>query len=218
MISLTMTSPTSGSLFSTVLASSFLCFLVFTFCPSTPAQSIQPRPIARLISDPRSDVASSRPRRVSAAEESRLNAHAGIAASPSIEEATTIERRAFEKTNQARLEKGMEPLAWDADLCRMARQHSENMATQGYFAHETLEGLQLKDRARAIGIPRFRVIAENIAYNKGYEDAGGFAVERWMISRGHRANILDTVFQASAIGSYVSTDGSVYLTQIFIAR
>jgi uncharacterized protein YkwD len=112
----------------------------------------------------------------------------------------------------------MEPLAWDADLCRMAREHSESMARQGYFSHETLEGLQLKDRARATGIPRFRVIGENIAYNKGYEDAGGFAVERWMISPGHRANILYTAFQASAIGSYVSADGSVYLTQIFIAR
>jgi uncharacterized protein YkwD len=91
------------------------------------------------------------------------------------------------------------------------------MARQGYFSHETLEGLQVKDRARASGVPRFRVIGENIAYNKGYEDPGGFAVERWMISPGHRANILYG-FEASAIGSYVSTDGSVYLTQVFIAR
>lgn len=218
MISLTMNPPASGSLFSKVSALSFLSLLSFTFCPSTPAQSIQPRPIARLISDPRSDVATSRPRRVTTLEGHRLETHAGTAASPSIDEATTIERRAFEKTNRARLEKGMEPLAWDADLCRMAREHSESMARQGYFSHETLEGLQLKDRARATGIPRFRVIGENIAYNKGYEDAGGFAVERWMISPGHRANILYTAFQASAIGSYVSADGSVYLTQIFIAR
>jgi len=112
----------------------------------------------------------------------------------------------------------MAPLAWDADLCRMAREHSESMGREGYFSHETLEGLQLKDRARGTGIPRFRVIGENIAYNKGYEDPGGFAVERWMISPGHRANILYIGFQASAIGSYISTDGSVYLTQIFIAR
>ena len=69
-----------------------------------------------------------------------------------------------------------------------------------------------------MGIARFRVIGENIAYNKGYDDPGGFAVERWMISGGHRANILYVGFQASAIGSYVSSDGSVYLTQVFIAR
>jgi uncharacterized protein YkwD len=146
--------------------------------------------------------------------EDPVTEHAG---SPSIDEATAIERRAFERTNEVRVGQGLVPLAWDADLCRMAREHSESMARQGYFSHETLEGLQLKDRARASRIPRFRVIGENIAYNKGYEDPGGFAVERWMISPGHRANILYG-FEASAIGSYVSADGSVYLTQVFIAR
>ncbi len=191
---------------------------MLAFWQSTSAQNIQPRPVARLISDPVSDVAHSRLRRVAISEEHPVTASAGSSASPSIDEATAIERRAFEKTNQVRVEQGMAPLAWDADLCRMARAHSESMARQGYFSHETLEGLQLKDRARATGIPRFRVIGENIAYNKGYEDPGGFAVERWMISPGHRANILYIGFQAAAIGSYVSTDGSVYLTQVFIAR
>jgi uncharacterized protein YkwD len=76
----------------------------------------------------------------------------------------------------------------------------------------------LKERARSNGILHFRVIGENIAYNKGYDDPGGFAVERWMISSGHRANILYSGFQASAIGSYVAADGSVYLTQVFITR
>jgi uncharacterized protein YkwD len=151
---------------------------------------------------------------VTLSEEHPVTEHAG---SHSIDEATTIERRAFERTNEVRVGQGLVPLAWDADLCRMAREHSESMARQGYFSHETLEGLQLKDRARASRIPRFRVIGENIAYNKGYEDPGGFAVERWMISPGHRANILYG-FEASAIGSYVSADGSVYLTQVFIAR
>jgi uncharacterized protein YkwD len=182
------------------------------------AQNIQPRPVARLISDPLNSVAHSRPRRAIPSEDHPVTAHAGTLLSPSFEEATPIEKRAFEKTNEARVAQGLVQLAWDADLCRMARAHSEDMARQAYFSHETLEGLQLRDRARTSGVPRFRVIGENIAYNKGYQDPGGFAVERWMISSGHRANILYIGFQASAIGSYVSSDGSVYLTQIFIAR
>lgn len=218
MISLTMNPPASGSLSSWVASSSFVCLLILTFCQGTPAQNIQPRPVARLISDTRNDVALSRPRRVTTSEEHHVTANAVTATSPSFDEATVVERRAFEKTNQKRVENGLNPLVWDADLCRMAREHSESMARQGYFSHETLEGLQLKDRARVTGIPRFRVIGENIAYNKGYEDPGGFAVERWMISPGHRANILYVGFQASAIGSYVATDGSVYLTQVLIAR
>jgi uncharacterized protein YkwD len=69
-----------------------------------------------------------------------------------------------------------------------------------------------------MGIPRFRVIAENIAYNQGFKDPGAFAVERWMISTGHRANILYSGFQTAAVGVFVAPDGTVYLTQAFIAR
>jgi len=140
------------------------------------------------------------------------------ATSPALDEANAIERRAFEQTNHARIESGLAPLAWDSELCRMARAHSERMALQGFFSHETPEGLQLKERAHSSGILHFRVIGENIAYNKGYDDPGGFAVERWMTSSGHRENILYSAFQASAIGSYVAADGTVYLTQVFITR
>jgi len=221
MTSLTLNLPTSERLFSRLKtyssAASLLLLSMLALYQNTPAQDVQPRPVARLVSSTR-DLAHSRPRRVTISEEHPAGGYSRASASPSLDEATAIERRAFEKTNQVRVERGMTPLAWDAELCRMARAHSESMGRQGYFSHETLEGLQLKDRARATGIQRFRVIGENIAYNKGYDDPGGFAVERWMISPGHRANILYIGFQASAIGSYVSTDGSVYLTQIFIAR
>jgi uncharacterized protein YkwD len=199
-------------------ASSLVLLASLALCQSSPAQSLQVRPVARLIAGPVSDGANSRSRRVELAEDSSGSAETATSVSPSLDEATTIERHAFEKTNEARVENGLARLAWDAELCRMARAHSESMAKQGFFSHETLEGLQLKDRAHARGILRFRVIGENIAYNKGYDDPGAFAVERWMISPGHRANILYIGFQAVAIGSYISADGSVYLTQIFIAR
>ncbi len=198
------------------IASAFLLLALSAFCPSSLAQNIQPRPVARLVGDPVSDAKYSRPRKVKLADEAVVSKAGGV--SPSIDEASAIERGAFEKTNQARLENGLAPLAWDSELCRMARAHSESMGTLGYFSHETQEGSQLKDRARLVGILHFRVIGENIAYNKGYADPGAFAVERWMLSSGHRANILYAGFQASAIGSYVSTDGSVYLTQVFITR
>jgi uncharacterized protein YkwD len=76
----------------------------------------------------------------------------------------------------------------------------------------------MTDRARAAGINHWRVIAENIAYNQGFDDPGAFAVERWMLSPGHRANILLREFERSAIGSYVAPDGTVYITQEFITR
>ncbi len=139
-------------------------------------------------------------------------------ASPTLAEAGTIERRAFEQTNLVRVQNGLPSLVWDADVCRMARSHSESMSRQNYFAHVTPEGRRLRDRARAAGILTYTVLGENIAYNQGYEDPGAFAVERWMASPKHRANILSKEFRAMAIGTYVAPDGSVFLTQTFITR
>lgn len=184
------------------------------FCHPASAQGVQSEPVARLVSEPARETSHTRPRQVAAND----IVSATPAALPSIDDATTIERRAFDKTNDLRVKNELAKLAWDPELCRMARIHSENMARLEFFGHETPEGLRLKERARSLGILHFRVIAENIAYNKGFEDPGGFAVERWMISAAHRANILYVGFQASAVGSYVSADGTVYLTQVFINR
>ena len=189
---------------------------LLTLCQMATAQNTQMQPLARLLVDPVSDAVASRPRTVSSLP--KAVERTALAASPSLDQASAIERSAFEKTNQARTANGLSALSWDPELCRLARIHSEDMARKGYFAHETPDGLQLKDRARAMGMGRFRVIGENIAYNKGYDDPGAFAVERWMNSGGHRANMLYVGFQASAIGSYISGDGSVYLTQVFINR
>ncbi len=172
----------------------------------------QGRPMAGLLTYD-ADPTASRPRLVGPVASNEVNPNL-----PSHSDATDVEKSAFKKTNEARLANGLAPLIWDADLCLLARAHSESMGRIGYFDHETPEGLQLKDRARALGIKRFKVIGENIAYNKGYTDPGAFAVERWMKSGGHRANMLYAGFQSSAIGSYVSSDGSVYITQVFIAR
>ncbi len=200
---------------------SLIALAIFAFSQVGFAQNLSAHPTARLISESSGESPGSRPRQVFVAEDSASlspSAPSPAMLSLSFDDASTIERRAFERTNEERVANGLLPLVWDAELCRMARVHSENMARLGFFAHETPDGLRLKDRARANGIQHFRVIAENIAYNKGYEDPGSFAVERWMISAGHRENILYIGFQASAIGSYVSPDGSVFLTQVFINR
>jgi uncharacterized protein YkwD len=133
-------------------------------------------------------------------------------------EPNEIEKRAFEQTNLVRVKNGLAPLTWDADVCRMARTHSESMSRNGYFAHVTPEGLRLRDRARAAGILQFSVLGENIALSQGFQDPGAFAVEQWMQSTKHRANILSSEFRAMAIGSFGGPDGSVYLTQTFITR
>jgi uncharacterized protein YkwD len=187
------------------------------------AQNLQTRPVARMITGTSNVAGISRSRRVNAETDSTGSTTSKadtmlLSAALTIDEATSIERRVFDVTNEVRQQHGLAPLTWDPDLCRMARTHSMNMGTLEFFSHEGPEGFRLRDRARASGILRFRVLAENIAYNQGYDDPGAFAVERWMISPGHRANILSQEFRASAIGSFVAKDGRVYLTQAFITR
>jgi uncharacterized protein YkwD len=210
--------PPGGAIITQTMARSVVLILLFiaslTICQSAAAQDIKIQPVARLVTDPVND-----PNYRKRSEEyPSVGVKASLVTTPSLDQATEIERHAFEKTNQARVQNRMAPLTWDAQLCRMARAHSEYMARGGFFSHQTPEGLELKGRARQSGILHFRVIGENIAYNKGYDDPGGFAVERWLISSAHRANMLYTGFQAAAIGSYVASDGTVYLTQVFITR
>jgi uncharacterized protein YkwD len=186
-----------------VTRTSLLLFVCFLGCQTAIAQEARSQPVARLITrltpiTPTTAVAPN--------------------ASPTLAEASEIERRAFEQTNIVRVQHGLPALEWDAVVCRMARTHSESMSRLNYFSHVTPDGLRLRDRARAAGIPTFTVIGENIAYNQGYEDPGAFAVERWMASEKHRANILSNEFRAMAIGTYVAPDGSVFLTQTFITR
>ena len=200
-------------------ARSLLCFFcalailaVGGFCREASAQSLDARPVARLISA--GPVYPRAARIVSAS----ASVEPAAAAAPALEDANSFERRAFEETNRQRMSNGLPALTWDGSLCRIARSHSENMARQGFFSHVTPDGQRLRDRARSFGIEHFSVLGENIAYNQGYQDPGGFAVERWMASADHRANILSPEFHSMAIGTFVAADGAVYLTQVFITR
>jgi uncharacterized protein YkwD len=113
---------------------------------------------------------------------------------------------------------GEAPLVWDAELCRMARMHSENMARMDFFDHTGPDGRDMRARAHTSNVRGWSALAENIAYNQGFDDPAGFAVERWMRSSKHRENILNDSFTRSAIGIARAADGRVFLTQVFIAR
>jgi len=198
-----------GLKFPRSLSPAFLLLAFLTIIPETFAQTPNGAPVVVLVSLPVEAASASRPRRVSVATS---------VTGPSLSEATAIEKRAFAMTNEARQENGLPPLSWDPVLCAMARKHSESMVRRRFFSHDTPDGLGTTDRARAFGIAHFKIFGENIAYNQGFDDPGAFAVERWMLSPSHRANILNPQFQQSAVGVTVAADGTVFLTQEFITR
>lgn len=132
--------------------------------------------------------------------------------------ANQVEARAFELMNAERQASGLQSLQWDEQLVALARGHSESMADDKYFSHKDPNGGYVDSRAAKLGIFNWMAIGENIAFMKGYEDPASVAVEKWMQSTSHKKNILGGQWRDSAIGAAVSSDGSIYFTQVFISK
>jgi uncharacterized protein YkwD len=92
------------------------------------------------------------------------------------------------------------------------------MSRQGFINHVDRDGLDLQGRATLLNVRGWRALAENIAYNQGYDDPESFAVERWMKSDKHRANILNGEFTHAGLGVARGADGRIYFTQVFMER
>jgi uncharacterized protein YkwD len=120
-------------------------------------------------------------------------------------------------TNQARQDHGCEPLSMDVRLQFAAENHSEDMALNDYFAHDSLDGRTPWDRIHNQGY-EFSLAGENIA--AGYSSPES-VVDGWMRSPGHRANILNCDFVHIGVGYYYLQNdrGEInynhYWTQVF---
>ena len=103
---------------------------------------------------------------------------------------------ALKLTNEQRAAAGLAPLVIDLKLCQTARDHSADMIKHGFFDHTSpVEGkATVADRGK-----RFGVIAngENIFAGN---TSGAMAVEGWMNSEGHRANILNAGYRRVGFG------------------
>lgn len=130
----------------------------------------------------------------------------------------SFEKKVFALINEKRAEQGLPPLAWNDEVAKVARTHSQNMANYKFFSHAGLDGTMVSDRADKLGVTKWRAIGENIAYNRGYQNPCEFAVERWMLSDSHKQNLLDNRWKESGIGVAVGNDGAYYFTQVFLVR
>ena len=114
-------------------------------------------------------------------------------------------------TNAARRSAGLQDLKADSRLSRLAQQKAEDMAQNGYFGHNSPTYGSAFDMLQAAGIS-YRTAGENIA--KGQSSAGA-AVDGWMGSPGHRANILSSSFSELGVGYAADSKGTTYWVQIF---
>ncbi|WP_054635223.1 CAP domain-containing protein [Thalassobacillus sp. C254] len=113
-----------------------------------------------------------------------------------VEEAA--EQQVLEATNVIRQSFGKDPLEWDEEVAQVAYLHSEDMAQNNYFAHDSPTSGALQDRMTA-GDVSFMRAGENIAAQ--YVDATS-AVIGWLNSEGHRVNLLSEDFSHLGVGVY----------------
>jgi uncharacterized protein YkwD len=119
------------------------------------------------------------------------------------------ERQFLSMTNLARSQAGASALTIDPGLTAAARQHSLDMVTRAYFAHESPTGTSPSDRIRAAAVP-FRQVAENIVFAPTVEDA----FQSIMASPEHRTNQLSLDYNRVGIG-VVQTAAGVIITEDF---
>lgn len=121
-----------------------------------------------------------------------------------------LEARMLELLNEERVSEGLQPLLPDTALRTVARKHSADMFTRGYFSHISPEGASATDRIREAAIP-FRAAGENLALAPTLTIAHRGLME----SPGHRANILHNRFGRVGIGVLQSRRHGLMITQKF---
>ena len=136
-----------------------------------------------------------------------------------------LELKVHAGINAERVKAGASPLKWEEQLAAVARSHSDDMTSQGYFSHDTPEGLGPSDRIDRSGYSCWKAshygVAENIAIETtlgNLDWTAAEAVQGWMNSPGHRTNLLGRQYDRTGIGASFGTwrgYRAVYLTQVF---
>jgi len=139
---------------------------------------------------------------------------ASVSASRDIE---SLEQQCLDEINDIRRLRHLRPLSMLEDLLPVAREYSRRMAEERFFSHTDPEGRSVRERVDEAEI-KWRMLGENLAYANGYINPVAASLRGWMESPGHRRNILDPDYSKTAIGVWVSSNGTVYFTEIFLKQ
>ena len=124
-----------------------------------------------------------------------------------------VETQVWEMTNAYRTYMGLSNLQWESKAEAAARGHSQDMADNNYFQHNSQDGTRFFARLQAEGIS-YRSCGENICAGSG--DAI-YMVIGWIGSSGHRNGILTPSFKYIGVGVAYNASAKwlVYATQDF---
>lgn len=106
-----------------------------------------------------------------------------------------LENQLLQLVNEERIKYGLKKLVADVEMAEVARQHSADMFSRGYFSHNTPDSIDPFKRMHNAGI-EYRVAGENLALSSTL----ALAHKGLMNSPGHRANILNPMYGRVGIG------------------
>lgn len=132
-----------------------------------------------------------------------------------LQEIASLEVQCLNEINRLRQAHKLAPLRFSEVLLRVARGYSRRMAEENFFSHNDPEGRSVRERVNEARI-KWHMVGENLALSNGYINPVASSLRGWMDSPGHRRNILDPDWRNTAIGVWISADGTVYFTEIFL--
>jgi uncharacterized protein YkwD len=136
---------------------------------------------------------------------------------------TSLESGVLQQLNAIRLQHRLVPLKLSAALTDSAAAHTREMEQDGYFAHNSADGTVFWKRIQhwyAQGAYGYWSVGENLLWSAPDIGAPG-ALQLWMNSPEHRANILDPNWReigisaqhaAAAPGTYKGLEVTVITT------
>ena len=126
---------------------------------------------------------------------------------------TSDEKEVFNLINKQRTNNGLSALKVDNEVQRVAKIKAQDMVNNNYFSHTSPTYGSPFDMLKSFKVS-YKTAGENIAGNS----SNSGAVNAWMNSSGHKANILNSTYNYTGIGVVSSPKyGKVYV-QMFIGK
>lgn len=126
---------------------------------------------------------------------------------------TADELEVFNLINAKRTSAGLSALKIDNEVQNVARIKAQDMVDSNYFSHTSPTYGSPFDMMKNFGI-KYKAAGENIAGNS----SNSGAVNAWMNSEGHRANILSNNFNYTGIAVVKSPKYGKIFVQMFIGK
>jgi uncharacterized protein YkwD len=142
---------------------------------------------------------------------------------------SSLELGVLADLNAIRVQHHLVPLRLSTALTSSAREHSQEMATKGYFAHESADGSAFWKRIKLVypqGSAAYWSVGENLLWSSPDVDPSD-ALKMWMNSPEHRANILSPSWREIGIsalhadaapGTFQGLDVTIVTTDFGVRR